>query len=87
MNNPREKRSFTEKEAATYIGMSRSYLRQSRMTGVLRTRTSPPRFIKVGTRAVRYLREDLDHWLEQFAKHIHTHEPREGQEEANHDIT
>lgn len=56
-------RAFTEKDAASYIGMSRSYLAQSRMTGELTGRTQAPPFIKIG-RAVRYLREDLDAWLD-----------------------
>lgn len=74
MNTQLEKRSFTEKEASTYIGMSRSFLRQARMTGPLQKKIPPPQFIKLGTRSIRYLREDLDQWLAQFSKHIHTHE-------------
>jgi predicted DNA-binding transcriptional regulator AlpA len=62
------KRGFTEEEAAAYIAMSRSFLRQSRMNGDLEGRVPGPRFIKVGSRAIRYLREDLDMWLETFAK-------------------
>ena len=58
------KRSFTEQEAATYIGMSRAYLRQDRMNGPRKTRTVGPKYIKVGTRSIRYLKEDLDFWLD-----------------------
>lgn len=47
--------------AARYIGMSESWLRQSRMLG----RSDGPPFLRMGTRAVRYLRADLDRWLEQ----------------------
>lgn len=50
--------TMTEAQAAKYIGMSASYLRQGRFTG---NRHSPP-FIKIGA-AVRYLRQDLDAWL------------------------
>ena len=64
------KRAFTEQETAEYIGMSRSFLRQSRMDGTLDNRTSAPKFIKIG-RAVRYLREDLDSWLDSFYKKSH----------------
>jgi len=73
MNRYQEKRAFKEDEAATYISMSRSFLRQGRMTGPLQNKISPPPFIKLN-RTIRYLREDLDQWLEQFSKHLHTHE-------------
>jgi len=64
------KRAFTEIETAEYIGMSRSYLRQARMEGNRNNRTPAPKFIKVG-RAVRYLKEDLDNWLDSFYKQSH----------------
>ena len=54
--------TFTEPEAARYIGMSRSFLRQSRCYGDRPGHTGGPSFIKVG-RSVRYLRSDLDEWL------------------------
>ena len=57
--------TLKEKEAAIYIGMSRSFLRQSRMTGLRKNRVFAPPFIKAG-RAVRYLRVDLDAWLQKF---------------------
>ncbi len=57
-----DKNVLREKEAAAYIGMSRSYLRQSRMNGDRLTRAPAPPWIQVG-RAVRYLRSDLDDWL------------------------
>ena len=46
--------------AARYVGMSESWLRQTRMIG----RTDGPPFIRIGTRAIRYRRRDLDLWLE-----------------------
>jgi len=55
-------RLLTEKQAAPYIGMSRSFLRQSRMNGRRQNRTSGPPFLKIG-RKVLYLAEDLDAWL------------------------
>jgi len=55
-----EKRGFTEKEASQYIGMSRSFLRIDRMEGPKRG----PKFIRIG-RTIRYLKEELDAWLEQ----------------------
>ncbi len=54
--------AYTEAEAAEYIAMSRSFLRQDRMNGPRKGRTHAPPYIKVG-RAVRYLLEDLDAWL------------------------
>ena len=46
-------------EAACYIDMSDSWLRQTRMAG----RADGPPFLRQG-RAVRYRRCDLDRWLE-----------------------
>ncbi len=48
---------LSDREAANYIGMSESWLRQSRMKG------TGPIFIKIG-RSVRYRLIDLDIWLE-----------------------
>ncbi len=59
------KRSFTEPEAAEYIAMSRSFLRQDRMHGHRQQRTPGPQYVKIG-RSVRYLKEDLDRWLERY---------------------
>jgi len=67
------KRAFSEIEASQYIGMSRSFLRQSRMEGNRLNRTPAPRFIKIG-RSVRYLKEDLDNWLDSFYKQSHLSE-------------
>jgi len=47
-------------DAARYVGMSESWLRQTRMLG----RTDGPPFIRIGTRTIRYRRCDLDRWLE-----------------------
>ncbi len=47
-------------EAARYLGLSESYLAKLRM-GIL---SDPgPDFFKVGLRAIRYSREDLDVWM------------------------
>lgn len=54
--------SLSETEAAEYIGMSRSFLRQDRMNGFRVTRTPGPQYLKIG-RAIRYLKNDLDSWL------------------------
>lgn len=68
------KRGYKEKDAADYIAMSISFLRQSRMKGELEGRIPAPPFIKVGKLAIRYLREDLDSWCDQFKKYTHTHQ-------------
>lgn len=65
-----DKRAYNEQETAAYIGMSRSYLRQARMEGQRLNRTVAPPFIKIG-RAVRYLKEDLDQWLDDQQKRDH----------------
>jgi len=56
------KEILTEKEAAFYIGMSRSFLSQDRMNGYRVNRTPGPTFLKLG-RSIRYRKEDLDNWL------------------------
>jgi len=56
--NELEPRALSDRETAHYIGMSESWLRQSRVTG----RPDAPPYVKIG-RAVRYLRDDLDAWL------------------------
>ncbi|WP_394244836.1 helix-turn-helix transcriptional regulator [Vibrio astriarenae] len=61
------KAALTEQETANYIGMSRSFLRQARMEGPRKNRTIAPPFIKIG-RAVRYIKEDLDKWLDSHEK-------------------
>jgi predicted DNA-binding transcriptional regulator AlpA len=58
-----EKRAYTDREAADYIGMSESFLRISRMDGDRANRTPGPNFVRIG-KAIRYLKEDLDAWLE-----------------------
>jgi len=65
-----DKRAYTEQETSAYIGMSRSFLRQARMEGQRQNRTDAPPFIKIG-RAVRYLKEDLDRWLDSHMKLDH----------------
>lgn len=65
-----DKRVFTEIETAAYLGMSRSYLRQSRMEGNRDNRTPAPPFIRIG-RSIRYLKEDLDQWLDALPKQQH----------------
>ena len=60
-----DKRCLTETETSMYISMSRSYLRQDRMNGFRRGRKPGPPFVKISN-SVRYLKDDLDAWLEQY---------------------
>lgn len=64
----KQQRALTEEQAAEYLSVSRSLLRQSRMNGERENRLSGPPFIKMGSRSIRYLKEDLDQWLESFPK-------------------
>ena len=59
-----DRRGFGEAQAADYIGWSRSFLRQDRMSGPRKNRTPGPPFIRKGRR-ITYLKDDLDAWLEQ----------------------
>ena len=53
---------MNEREAAQYIGMSPSFLRQGRMDGNRKGRTPTPPYLQIG-RSIRYLCDDLDKWL------------------------
>lgn len=59
-------RSLREQDAASYIGFSASYLRNQRVADVRAMRRGDamkgPRWVTIKT-AIRYLREDLDDWL------------------------
>lgn len=68
--NKQSKKVLSEIETAEYIGMSRSFLRQSRMEGNRASRTPAPPFVKIG-RSVRYIKDDLDNWLNSLQKLEH----------------
>jgi len=63
-------RLLTEQEAAVYISMSLSYLRNGRLTGKKKTGLEPPKFKKIGT-AVRYDQATLDQWIEALPEATH----------------
>ena len=69
-----ESRQFTgactEAEAAAYLRVSRSFLRQNRMHGNRFGHAAGPKFVRAG-RLIRYPVKFLDEWLEQ-----HTVEPK-----------
>jgi predicted DNA-binding transcriptional regulator AlpA len=59
---------FNTRQAAAYIGISQSWLRQRRMTGTLRGQRPAPPFVRLG-RSVRYSKADLERWLAQQSVH------------------
>lgn len=58
-----ERVALTEKEAANYIGLAVGTLQKTRILGVVGGRMAPPPFVRLG-RYIRYLKRDLDRWLE-----------------------
>ena len=63
---------LTEAEAAIYLGVSRSLLRQQRCEGEREGRAPLVPYVRFG-RAIRYRVVDLDHYIE---KHLVSPEPR-----------
>lgn len=55
--------AFKEAQTAEYLGCSVSWLRKGRMTGQREKSPTPP-FVRLG-RSIRYLKGDLDAFLEQ----------------------
>jgi hypothetical protein len=68
MNHIENKHCLSSNEAATYLGLSNSTLKQSRLTGDRSHHIPSPPFLKIG-RKVIYLKPDLDLWLEKFRVH------------------
>src|SRR5690348_10570902 len=58
-----DERILTEMEAAQYIRMSRSFLSKDRMNGYRHGHIQGPEYIKLGSRAIRYRKKDLDAWI------------------------
>lgn len=62
-------RALREHNAAAYLGFSSSYLRNQRVADMRAIANGQPiqgpRWVHIGT-AVRYLREDLDAWIDSF---------------------
>lgn len=57
------KRGLSTKEASIYLGISESKLRQCRMKKNQGRLKCPP-FVRLGSRKILYLQDDLDHYLE-----------------------
>ncbi len=64
MANEVDSPTLTSPEAAHYIGMSESWMRQSRMRG----NPDAPPYLKIG-KSVRYLKPDLDTYLQNL-RHV-----------------
>jgi len=62
VNTP--KRGYSTREAAHYVGLSESFLRQARMTGERKRRLDAPKHTQLGCRKIVYLVEHLDDWLD-----------------------
>jgi len=56
-----KKRGYNTTEAANYIGLSESLLRQARMAS---KDIDAPKHTKLSCRKIIYLLEDLDKWLD-----------------------
>jgi hypothetical protein len=62
------KRGFSTAEAAVYVGKSVSWLRKKRLKGIDDPGDPGPRFIKTPAGPAIYLREDLDHYLDELER-------------------
>ena len=76
MKNTVEPRALNTPDAAKYIGMSNEFLRRTRIKGQVKEGAPVPKFIKIG-RLVRYIKDDLDEWLDSLKKREHLVEPLE----------
>lgn len=58
------RRLLSENEAAKYLGVSISFLAQSRMhSNLWKGDNAYPPFVRVGRRGIRYDVQDLDTWI------------------------
>lgn len=66
------KRVMTTREASEYTGIDYDYFRKARNRGYFgRDRYPAPKFFNFGDdqRTMRYLKEDLDIWLENYPRY------------------
>jgi len=67
-------RFISERDAAAYLSVSRSFLRNARYQGLLGDGTPGPPYRKIGG-AVRYEKAELDSWLDKyFPARLHSSE-------------
>jgi len=74
-----QKPTMDTNEAADYLGVSDEWLKKARQTGCINGHPVPM-FIKIG-RKVKYLKHDLDSYLDSLKKHEHL-----GQVECKYEI-
>lgn len=68
--SPTVSAALTEKQAAAYLSASPQFLRLSRHYGNRPGHAEGPPFIRLGGgRAIRYLKSDLDAWLQAHRCH------------------
>lgn len=60
-----KRKTLTEREAAAYLGVAASTLRQGRCEGRRENRMPPPPYVRIG-RKILYICEDLDLWLSTY---------------------
>lgn len=84
MTNPQDKgepplrgRVLRPRAASRYSGLAESTLAKRRLYGL------PPRYVRLGGRAVGYLREDLDAWLESCRRHSTSDAPASAHDETS----
>lgn len=62
--------ALTEREAAAYLNVSPQFLRLSRHYGIRPGYAAGPIFVRLGGgRSIRYLKSDLDAWLQAHRCH------------------
>jgi predicted DNA-binding transcriptional regulator AlpA len=70
-----QKNSLTEQEAARYVGVSPAVFRLWRAEG------TGPNYFRAGVKLIRYLRRDLDAWIEaRLSRHT------TAEDEASHNL-
>lgn len=60
-----DRRFYTEREAAAWLGYQYNSLRDARLTGKKLGGTTPPRHVAFG-KSIRYDIADLEAWVNQF---------------------
>lgn len=70
-----ESQLMSNKEAAHYLGVTEQMLRLSRHKKELFKGVQAPQYLKLGT-AVRYRKDELDRWLNQFKQYKTTAEAK-----------
>ena len=57
-----EQQLLNEQAVAVFLGVSRAWLRERRMSGIRRGLTPGPPYVRLG-RAIRYDLRDLEQWI------------------------